>query len=116
MRPYCDRDCASFRNEPVETPRASLQKEPSVLEPYVPPTIEDGGNELDYYKVQLKLATDIINVRDTLAMCVCINVCACICVYTCMYMYVYVCVCMCLQYSCVCVYISCICDNHGHSK
>eukprot|EP00731_Ephydatia_muelleri_P000215 Em0001g215a len=49
------------RNEPVETPRASRQKEPSVLEPYVPPTMEDGGNELDYYKVQLKLATDIIN-------------------------------------------------------
>ncbi|KAL5515183.1 hypothetical protein EMCRGX_G000314 [Ephydatia muelleri] len=49
------------RNELVETPRASQQKEPSVLEPYVPPTMEDGGNELDYYKVQLKLATDIIN-------------------------------------------------------
>ena len=77
VRPYCDLDCASFRNEPVETPRASRQKEPSVLEPYVPPTMEDGGNELDYYKVQLKLATDIINVRDTM------------CVYTCVYVCVY---------------------------
>ena len=115
MRPYCDLDYASFRNEPVETPRASQQKEPSVLEPYVPPTMEDGGNELDYYKVQLKLATDIINVLDTLAMCVCINVCACMYMYVYICMYIYVCIYMCL-YSCVCVYIWCICDNHGHSK
>ena len=111
MRPYCDFDCASFRNEPVETPRASQQKEPSVLEPYVPPTIEDGGNELDYYKVQLKLATDIINVRDTLLLHVCVYVSMCA-IYV--HVYVYVCVHdgVCMY---VCVYIWCICDN-GHPQ
>ena len=36
--------------------------------------MEDGDNELDYYKVQLKLATDIINVRD-----------AFVCMYVCMH-------------------------------
>ena len=59
---------------------------PSVLKPCVPPEMEDGGNELDHYKVQLKLATDIISERVTFEhyvfiLCSGINVCSCTCMY-----------------------------------
>ena len=56
MRPNCDLDCASFRNEPVETPRASQQKEASVLEPYVPPTTHPVMTQVC---VQLDLSYDL---------------------------------------------------------